>query len=377
MHTADENIGMDQRPVARAGGVLKKVGSRLLDALGRDPKSMAKETVIALLVVIITVSHYQTERHAHLYHVFYQGLYFLPVILSGFWFGLRGGLITSLGITLLYTPFTIMYWSGFSAADFNNLMEMVLYNVVAVMLGILRDQERTKQRRLMESERLAAMGSAVSCLAHDMKTPLIAIGGFTRLVQKQVTRECQCDSSPCIDKLDIVVQETQRLENMVRDMLDFAKPLELTRSREDIRALIEESIMLLEDQAREKGVVLLRTPTDPGLPAVSIDAMRMKQVFINLVSNAIQASPEGGAVEVNCWTRGNRLIIDVCDNGCGIPPGKRGEVFLPFVSTKKEGTGLGLPIVQKILEAHGGRVEILDNNGGGLIFRVTIPCRVN
>ena len=131
-----------------------------------------------------TVSYYFTEWKVHHYHVFYQGLYFLPVMLAGFWFALRGGLATSLGITILLLPFTITHWKGFSADDFNSVMELVLYNVVAVILGKLRDQERIVQKRLREAERLAAMGKAVSGLAHELKTPLIAIGGLSRLVRR-------------------------------------------------------------------------------------------------------------------------------------------------------------------------------------------------
>lgn len=373
MHTADENIETNDRPHGRVAEFLRQGVSRLLAGVRQELKPTLKKIGIALLVVIITALHYHTEHQDHLYHVFYEGLYFLPVMLSAFWFGLKGGLITSLGITLLYTPFTMMYWNGFSAADFNNVMEMVLYNVVAVMLGTIRDREWANQKRLVESERLAAIGRAVSCLAHDMKTPLIAIGGFTRLVQRQVSRECHCESTPCVDKLDIVIQETARLENMVKDMLDFAKPLELNPSREDICGLIEESILLLQEQAAEKGV-LLEAASARNILA-SIDPMRMKQVLINLLANSIQASPQGATVVVHSRMRGGRLMIDVSDNGCGIPPDKREEIFLPFVSMKKEGTGLGLPIVKKIVEAHGGFVKVLDNPGGGLIFRVIIPLR--
>lgn len=374
MSMANGNMGIHYRGLARVSAFLKECRSRLVDGFKQDSRPAVKQITIAFLVAVTTVLHYHTRLGAHHFHVFYQGLYFLPVILSGFWFGLRGGLITSVTITLLYTPFTVMHWNGFSSSDFTNLMEMVLYNSVASMLGIMRDREQAKQKRLVESERLAAMGSAVSCLAHDMKTPLIAIGGFTRLVQKQVSRECRCDSSPYVEKLDIVIKETQRLENMVKDMLDFARPLELNRSSEDVGAIIKESLMVVEGEAEKKGVIL-HVPPVPALPFAPLDAMRMEQVLINLVTNAIQASPEGSTVTVEAHTEGNRLRIDVKDNGCGIPPEKREDVFRPFVSMKKEGTGLGLPIVKKIVEAHGGRVEILDNSGGGLTFRLFIPLK--
>src|SRR5574342_289146 len=115
-----------------------------------------KIIIIAILVAGITFFHYYTESKEHLYHLSYQGLYFLPVMLAGFWFGLKGGLETSLSITILYLPFTIMHWDGFSPGDLNDIIEMVLYNMVAVLIGGLRDREKTMQRRLQEAGRLAA-----------------------------------------------------------------------------------------------------------------------------------------------------------------------------------------------------------------------------
>lgn len=118
---------------------------------------------------------------------------------------------------------------------------------------------------------------------------------------------------------------------MVKDMLDFARPLELNRAMEDVGAIIKETLMVVEDEARKRGVTLLHVPPDAALPLVSLDAMRMEQVLINLVTNAIHASPEGSTVAVDARTEGSQVIIDVSDNGCGIPVEKRVEVF--WIST--------------------------------------------
>ncbi len=107
--------------------------------------------------------------------------------------------------------------------------------------------------------------------------------------------------------------------------------------------------------------------------SIPIDITRMKQVFINLIMNAIQASPPGQTVSIRMGTKDKRFILDVTDCGCGIPPEKRREVFSPFFTTKREGTGLGLSIVKRIVEAHDGFVEIIDNSSTGITFRVAIP----
>ncbi len=104
------------------------------------------------------------QEDEHRLHILYQSLFFLPLVLAGFWLGLRTALATSLTITVILLPFTFIYWNGFSAGDFNNVMEMVLYNSLALIVGVLKDQEKVEQKRLREAEGLAAMGKAVSSL---------------------------------------------------------------------------------------------------------------------------------------------------------------------------------------------------------------------
>ncbi len=222
------------------------------------------------------------------------------------------------------------------------------------------------EKALREAESLAAMGRALSGVAHDIKTPLIAIGGFTRIVQNHLESE-----NADWKKLDIVLKETGRLEKMVKDMLDFSRPLELNRSREDLVDVVLETFTLLEPVANERGV---RLESDLRRTApVLIDPMRMKQALMNLLLNAIQASPEGRRVTTRIDTLGRSLVLEVIDCGCGIPGDKRREIFSPFFTTKKEGTGLGLPIVKKIVEAHSGCIEVVDNPDVGVTFRVSIP----
>lgn len=228
-------------------------------------------------------------------------------------------------------------------------------------------QRRQSDRILRESESLAAIGRALSGLAHDLRTPIVTIGGFTRMIQKHMGKD-----NPDWNKLEIVIGEARRMESMVKNMLDFARPLELDRCVEDSERLIDESLAGIESVAREK-MVRIQRHSSLSLPSISVDAMRMKQVIINLVINAIQASPEGGTVIVRSQDKDENLAIDIVDHGPGIPPEKREEIFYPFVSSKKEGTGLGLAIVRKIIEAHGGQVKILDNPGKGVTFRVLIP----
>jgi signal transduction histidine kinase len=230
-------------------------------------------------------------------------------------------------------------------------------------------QRERAEEALRESERLAAMGRAMSAVAHDMRTPLIAIGGFTHLALKHIAKD-----SPVHEKLEIVLKETQRLEDMVKDMLDFSRPLQLKRSAVDIGQLVAECITIVGSRAQDREVVI-SSQSEDDIPLVSLDTMRMKQVLINLLINAVEASPKGEEVMVHSHINGKNLLLEVIDCGCGIPTDKRLEIFSPFFTTKKEGTGLGLPIVKKIVEAHQGYVEVEDNPERGVTFRVEIPIK--
>ena len=210
-------------------------------------------------------------------------------------------------------------------------MEVVLYIAVGAILGILRDRELVHQQRLREAESLAAMGRALSSVAHDMKTPLIAIGGFTLWVKRRIESH-----DPCHEKLDIVVKETTRLENMVKDMLDFAKPLELHLGDESIDRLIQESLAVVETVAKVRQV-RIESHFLGRIAPVPLDGMRIKQVLINLVVNAVQASPEGETVMVACHQEQRRIVIDVRDLGCGIPKDQRDLIFCSVLHHQERG----------------------------------------
>ena len=155
-------------------------------------------------------------------------------------------------------------------------------------------------------------------------------------------------------------------------MLDFSRPLELQLGLKDINEIVQSSLVIVKEAAKKKGVEV-ESLLCPDLPAANIDAMRIEQVVINLALNATQASSKGEKVILRTTKNDGNIIIEVADCGCGIPPDQQENIFNPFFTTKKEGTGLGLPIVKKIVDAHGGSVEVLENRVRGVILRVTLP----
>lgn len=336
----------------------------------RDIKRRA--AVILILGMIITTLLYSTQadREAKFFYhldVTFLGLYFIPIILAGLWFGLAVGVLASSAVTLTLAPYLVWHWEAFSPSDLTRLLQISEYFIVAVILGKVVENQRREEARAKRSESLAAIGRSIAAVAHDMKTSLVSIGGFSNFIKRHLAEDFLHR-----DKIDIVIQETQHLERMITDLLAFSKPMELDRSECDASRIVSETLSTNEELARRRGVTLKsEAPADRVL--AMLDAMRIKQALTNLVTNAIEASPEGEKVTIRCYPKRGSVVFEVVDCGCGIPVEQRADIFFPFFTTKKEGTGLGLSNAEKIVEAHGGYLEVLDNPQRGITFRAVIP----
>lgn len=326
-----------------------------------------KTAIIVLMIGAILFMHYFTSPERAYYHAAHRMLFFLPLILGGFWFGMRGALYVCGAVLITFSPYVLLHWNRFSIGKFDTTLEGLLFVVSAAVIGLLVEREKKADKARLEAERLASIGRAVSEVAHDMKTPLMAIGGFT----SQVANTLDGDH-PNRKKLGIVIQETMRLESMVKEMLDFGRPLELRFAEANLNEIARDCVEVTQTVAKERGVEL-ETHFDVSIPGRPLDVARTKQVILNLVTNAIQASPAGGKIRLTT-THGNKgVFLSVTDCGCGIEEKDREAVFQPFFSKKEGGTGLGLPIVKKIVEAHEGDVFFRPNPEKGVTFTVRFP----
>ncbi len=332
-----------------------------------DQKKITRILVIALTIAAVIGLHYFTPREMRYQHVVYRMFFYLPLVLGSFWFGLKGGLFVSGIVMMYYLPYLVEQWNGFSYDFFHKILEMILYLAITFIIGFLVERERKKHRALLRAESLAAIGRTVSEIAHDMKTPLIAIAGILDQVSKKLF-----DGDPDKIKLDLVIRETSHLKSMVNDMLDFGRPVELQLTKTDINHLIQETADTMRGIAVNSGVEL-RTDLDPSLQPLMLDVHRVKQILLNLITNAVQASPIGEHVLIKSRLMRNALILHVSDRGDGIKEKDQEIVFAPFFSTKRGGTGLGLAIVKKIVEAHGGYVFFRQNPERGVTFVVGLP----
>lgn len=332
--------------------------------MGEKRSVIKKWLFLMLLVGLITTLHYSTDQGQYYYHAFYGELYFLPIALAAYWFQLPGALIVSTTISICYLPVIFSHWQSFSPRDLDRILSVLLYNALAVLAGILRGRETAAQKQLLQIETLAVMGRSLAAVAHDMKTPLVAIGSCARRLMMKSTNDQEKE------KLALIVKETDRMESMTKNMLDFAKPLKISPVSGLLETTVQDCLGKLSEVSRRKNIVLEYSCSAEVLQ-IKIDTLRLEQALANLVGNAIEASPEGCRVVVRLYhSSDGDLLLDVVDSGCGIPDQKRKEVLNPFFTTKKEGTGLGLPIVKKIVDAHGWTLQILDNQGRGTICRI-------
>jgi len=223
------------------------------------------------------------------------------------------------------------------------------------------------QQKLVQSERFAAIGEAASHLAHEIKNPLMLMAGFAGQVKRSLH-----ENSQDREKLDIIVQEAQRLENMLIEVRDFTRPHKLHKESCQINDLISQTVNIFENEMKA-GQVQYRLDLSRDLPLVSLDRDRIKQVLLNLIKNSLEAMPEGGTLTIGSQRINRRVRIWVEDNGPGIPEEKMKNIFSPYFTTKKKGTGLGLAVSYRIIQDHDGDIFVDSEAGRGTRFTFYLP----
>jgi two-component system sensor histidine kinase PilS (NtrC family) len=234
-------------------------------------------------------------------------------------------------------------------------------------------QDLTQIRRMEEqvrrSDRLAAVGELAAGMAHEIRNPLASLSGSITMLRE----ELELDGTGR-ELMDIVAGEAGRLDALITDFLRFASPREPQRVPTDLGAVVRETATLLR-QARP-GAWRVEVADAPGGPVTAdVDPQLVRQVFWNLSLNAVEAMPAGGTLGIAIERGADAATVAFADHGAGLSPEALARMFTPFFSTKERGTGLGLAIVFKIVEAHGGRIEVENRPGAGATFRVTLPLR--
>ena len=224
------------------------------------------------------------------------------------------------------------------------------------------------KKEIARSQHLASLGSLAAGVAHEIRNPLSSIKGFATYF-----RERYRDNPEDEKTAGIMIQEVDRLNRVISQLLDYARPMTMQRQKTPVQTIIQHALRMIEPQAREKGITLQADlPAD--IPAAGIDPDRMKQVFLNLYLNALGAMEDGGLLSVAlAELPGERIRIEIRDTGVGIAPEDLGRIFNPYFTTKPSGAGLGLAIVQKIVDAHGGEIQVESTPGQGTTVTILLP----
>lgn len=222
--------------------------------------------------------------------------------------------------------------------------------------------------QLIRADRLAAMGELTAGVAHEVRNPL----GIIR-ARVQLLESTDCDEAQIRRASEVIKQEIDRLDKVIKALLDFGRPSRPMLVRSDLRSVLTDVVLFTEHFARQASVRMEIEGLDDELPVLG-DPDQLKQVFLNLVTNAVQAMEEtGGAITIRAGKDGDYVTVTVSDNGPGIAADELRKIFDPFFTLRAEGTGLGLTIVHRIIDAHDGHIRVESTRGKGTTFTVTLP----
>jgi signal transduction histidine kinase len=228
--------------------------------------------------------------------------------------------------------------------------------------------ERTGMRhRIARMERLASLGRLSAGLAHEIRNPLTGVSLLLDELHDRLLGQ-----SGDQDLIRRALGEMERLEGLVNELLNFASRPQARLERGDVGSVLRDILFLVKKQCRNAGVVLEETVAGD-LQPMQLDSAKLKQAFLNLLTNAIDAMPDGGLLRVEAQNDQGGVQITVADTGVGIPADRIPLVFEPFYTSKGEGTGLGLAITHNIVSDHGGRIEVRSHPGQGTTFLLWFP----
>jgi two-component system, NtrC family, sensor histidine kinase HydH len=349
-----------------------------------------------LPVVAITAAHFGTPGTSEWLHDVLRRLYYIPIIVGAFLFGLRGALLTSVVVSALYFPHA--FWMtgphahhhGMIHADptgtANKALELVLYNVVALVSGLLVEREQRArreveqkvvemqalERELVRAGRLQSLGELTAGLAHEIKNPLASLKTASAIVADEIP-----ESSPRRKMVVILQREIDRLAALLERFLSFARPGTMARVRVALPEVVDQAVALVKPQADVRQVAL-RVEVGESVPMVEGDKDKLTQILLNVLLNAVQFSPAGSTAEVRVQQKvlahGTYAVITVADEGPGIQESDRERIFDPFFSTRENGTGLGLSIASRLIDEHRGYIDLVPDRKRGAAFALHFPA---
>jgi len=361
-----------------------------------EKSSIVRPVILSSFVIVISLLHYLTPLHLPYLHDIFQRLYYLPIILAALWYGFRGGLLCAVVVSIAYAPHLLFQWGGHLTMEMEKYLEILLYNIVGGVTGLLSQREREKtvelqktargleesyhklqiqseriitiEEKLRRAEKLSTLGEMAAVLAHEIRNPLGSIRGTAEILKDDYK-----PGDPKHEFIEIQIKETERLNRVVEDFLQMARPQPADMKPCPIQEELETIVTLVANDARERNIKLVVQPP-PAPVIIKADGEKLRQGFLNIIINALQASKPGGSVIIATKTYQDGLCeIQFRDTGSGIDEKMKNRIFEPFFTTKPDGTGLGLAITKKIIESHGGTLLVESEAGHGTTVIVRLP----
>ena len=346
-----------------------------------------KAALLVVAIGIISLLHYNTPTSHYWAHPLLQRAYYLPVLLMALWFGWRGGIAAAVLAALSYLPHVAMAWQSEPEYRAAGYVEIGMFFVIGGLTGVLADLERAQKRKIEETatklaetytelqtsmeqlrraDRLSALGELSAGLAHEIRNPLGSLEGAVAILHRSSLAEKTRQ-----EFAEMAGREVVRLKGLLTNFLEFARPQSPRRTMIEPQLLLESVSQLAGETAKMAGVRI--HIEDSHAASIFVDAEQIKQVLLNLVLNAVQAMPNGGDVTLRSHQADGSLILEVTDQGVGIPPENLERIFDPFFTTRAGGTGLGLSIAYQIINRHGGHLTVCNNRDRGVTFTVLLP----
>ncbi|HQT96526.1 MAG TPA: ATP-binding protein [Thermodesulfobacteriota bacterium] len=349
--------------------------------------------------LVITVLHYRTGAQHPWGHDVLRRLYYLPILFATFSGGMRGGVAVSVFASQVYLPHAFTSLLVQDPADaLEKGLEILLYNIVAVVAGLLVDRERREreqqerlatrlgdalaeqrriERQLIRAGKLGALGEMTAGIAHEIKNPLHALKGTA-----EILRDAVPEGVPERRMLELHIEEIDRLGQTADRFLSFARPIPADRRPVEPKSLIDRVVSLVSTQARQEGVeTVMSTRGDVDLPKVTGDPDLLVQLLLNIALNGVQAMAPGGGgtltFSLGTERQGGKEYVRVCvaNTGPPVPEENLERIFDPFYTTKDGGTGLGLSICSRIADEHEGTLSVRNlPGGGGVEFSLALPA---
>jgi signal transduction histidine kinase len=345
--------------------------------------------VIVGALLFISFLHYSTAPGISQLHAVYRYFYFLPIVFGALQFGYWGGLLTALAATLLFIPHILLRWDIHTLDAFNDLLVVFIFFGVALITGLTIDRLKRLQveqvqtaaklalsleqlqeqgEALRRSERLSSLGTLAGGLAHEIRNPLGIIRACAQLLALEEDESLK-------ETMTVIRQETERIEALIQELLTYAGGGSPQLVATDLCRLLRETEKRLRPLIEAKGIALfMEVPAEA--VTLALDSVQIEKMVINLSMNAIQSLDGAGSVKIELHPtaeRNSSVRLEIADNGPGIAPEQLSRIFDPFYTTKERGIGLGLSVVQRIVEDHEGQIQVISEVGRGTRFLVDLP----